>query len=206
MRQRVLLLHGLFMRRPVMWRLARRFRDAGFETHLFGYSAQRHGPDGVLTRLRDVIAGMGSDTHLLGHSLGGVMALECLRREPSLTNGRVVCLGSPIAGSAASRGLVAARLGFSLGRSRNLLSVGVAQLPRGIEIGMIAGTHAVGIGRALSRLGDAHDGTVGLHETRLPGLADHITLPVNHTALLWSPDAAAAAVRFIRFGRFQADT
>ena len=39
MSERVILLHGLFMRRPVLLSLARRLREAGFDTELFGYSA-----------------------------------------------------------------------------------------------------------------------------------------------------------------------
>jgi len=202
MSNRVILLHGLFMRRPVLLSLARRLRSEGFDTELFGYSAQRHGPEGVLKRLHERMQVLGAGTHLVGHSLGGVMALECLNREPSLRGGRVVCLGSPIAGSAASRGLARARFGFTLGRSRELLHGGVGELPSGVEVGMIAGSHAVGIGRVFSPLGEAHDGTVGLEETRLPGLTDHLTIPVNHTALLWSSGAAAATARFLRNGRF----
>jgi len=202
MSERVILLHGLFMRRPVLLRLARRLREEGFETELFGYSAQRHGPDGVLSRLRKRMQELGAGTHLVGHSLGGVMALECLKRDPSLRGGRVVCLGSPIAGSAASRGLARARFGFTLGRSRNLLHEGVGELPPGVEVGMIAGSHAFGIGRVFSTLGESHDGTVGMEETRLPGLADHLVIPVNHTALLWSSGTAAATARFLKHGRF----
>ncbi|MEZ5483889.1 MAG: alpha/beta hydrolase [Lysobacteraceae bacterium] len=202
MSERVILLHGLFMRRPVMLSLARRLREEGFETELFGYSAQRHGPDGVLKRLRERMQALGAGTHLVGHSLGGVMALECLKRDPSLRGGRVVCLGSPIAGSAASRGLARARFGFTLGRSRGLLHEGVGELPPGVEVGMIAGSHAFGIGRVFSPLGESHDGTVGMAETRLPGLADHLVIPVNHTALLWSSGTASATARFLREGRF----
>lgn len=202
MSSRVILLHGLFMPRLVLLPLARRLRVEGFDTELFGYSAQRHGSDGVLKRLRERMLALGAGTHLVGHSLGGVMALECLNREPSLRGGRVVCLGSPIAGSAASRGLTRAHLGFMLGRSGHLLCDGVAELPAGVEVGMIAGSHAVGVGRLFSPLGEAHDGTVSLAETRLPGLADHLTIPVNHTALLWSSAAAAATAQFLRQGCF----
>ena len=36
---------------------------------------------------------------LVGHSLGGLVALEALRRQPDLPVSRVVCLGSPLRGS-----------------------------------------------------------------------------------------------------------
>ena len=52
----------------------------------------------LIARLRD-----SEPLALLGHSLGGLIALEALNREPDLPVTRVVCLGSPLRGSHAAR-------------------------------------------------------------------------------------------------------
>jgi hypothetical protein len=44
---------------------------------------------------------------------------------------------------------------------------------------------------------------VMVSETRLPGLADHIVLPVSHSAMLVDHTVARETVHFLRHGRFQ---
>ena len=41
---------------------------------------------------------------------------------------------------------------------------------------MIAGSMGFGVGRLLANLDDAHDGTVLVEETRLPGAKDHLVV------------------------------
>ena len=202
----VLVLHGLWMRRPVLWPLARRLRAAGFAPRLFPYATLWRSAEAALLRLVDEVRGLGPGTvHLVGHSLGGVTAVAALQAALDLPPGRVVCLGSPLAGSAAARGMHEHHLGFLVGRSRGFLERGVS-LPEGREVGMIAGTLGVGGGRWVADLGAQNDGSVGLHETQVPGLADHLSLPVSHTGLIFSAAAAQAAVQFLRSGKFSADT
>jgi pimeloyl-ACP methyl ester carboxylesterase len=197
----VLLLHGLWMRRPAMWVMARRLREAGFAPRLFPYSTILFDPIAALPRLTAVLQAQQSGTvHLVGHSLGGVLALALHAREPDLPAGRIVCLGSPIAGSLAARRLGELRLPLA-GRSRALLEQGVP-LPAGREVGMIAGTRESGGGKWVARFPGPNDGSVGVEETRSPGLADHVTLPVSHTGLIFSPAAASATAQFLRSGRF----
>ena len=55
----------------------------------------------------------------------------------------------------------------------------------------------------LGGVGGAGDGTVALRETHMPGLADHITLPVTHTGMLYSREVARQAAYFLRTGGFE---
>ena len=52
-------------------------------------------------------------------------------------------------------------------------------------------------------LGGPSDGTIAVSETRLPGLADHLVLPVTHTGMLFSGEVAAATSTFLQTGRFR---
>ena len=106
---------------------------------------------------------------------------------------RVVCLGSPLCGSAAAHGLArptGARR--TLGRSAGLLQQRLSGRGAGRrQVGMVAGQHAARAGRAISRrFEDENDGTVAVAETRLPGLADHVVIPASHSGLLFSAEAA----------------
>ena len=71
------------------------------------------------------------------------------------------------------------------------------------EVGVVAGTVPVGLGRFVTRFDEPNDGTVALSETRIPGAADHIEVPVNHTALVTSSLVAGQVDAFLRHGRFE---
>ena len=139
--------------------------------------------------------------HVVAHSLGGLIALETLRAYQDLPKGRVVCMGVPLAGSVAARGLAAKHLGSLIGKSGPLLRAGVAQVPNR-EVGMIAGSRSLGLGRWFGDFDGINDGTVAVWETRLPGLTDHRVLPVSHSGMVFSPRVADLAVSFLRHGHF----
>jgi len=200
----VILLHGLWMRRPAMWLLARRLHAAGFEPRLFPYGSLRDTPEETLRRLATWVREAGSATvHLVGHSLGGMTALALLCREADLPPGRVVCLGSPLRGSRAARRIEQLRVPWLVGNSLPLLLQGVA-IPAGRQVGMIAGTRGMGGGRWVTRFEGPSDGSVAVEETRVDGLADHHCLPVSHSGLMLSAAVAHAVAEFLRSGRFPA--
>ena len=143
--------------------------------------------------------------HVLAHSLGGLVTLSALEFEPDLPVSRVVCLGSPLRGSAAAQTL--AEQAWSkpyLGRSARLLRSGCQPWRGRADVGVVAGSTPLGLGRYFGRFDGDNDGTVSVDETRLPGLADHAVIPTSHTGLLFSPDAVQLAVGFFRDGRFPA--
>ena len=71
------------------------------------------------------------------------------------------------------------------------------------ELGIVAGSVPLGMGRLLGSLALPHDGTVAVEETQLPGATDHIVLPVTHFSMLWSRAVADQVVAFLRRGRFE---
>ncbi|WP_460830277.1 alpha/beta fold hydrolase [Lysobacter humi (ex Lee et al. 2017)] len=202
MTRRVILLHGLWMRPASLALLGRRLADAGFEPVGLGYSTVRGGPARAVPDLIE-LAGQGP-CHVVGHSLGGLVALTALEQRPALPVERVVCLGSPLCGSAAAAGI--ARLpvvGRALGRSRDLLREGCRPWTGAARVGMVAGSRPLGLGQFLGRLDGVSDGTVAVAETRLAGLADHVVLRASHTGLAFSPQVARQVVAFLREGRFE---
>jgi pimeloyl-ACP methyl ester carboxylesterase len=203
----VLLIHGLWMRSLALMPLARRLRAAGFDARRFDYPTIRGGPEPAIKRLCEQISTHAPDgCDLVAHSLGGLVALQALADAPDTSVHRLVCLGSPLRGSAAAVRLAGWPVaGPLLGMSRQLLCAGLPDWAGTTEVGMIAGCLPVGMGRVLGRLPLPHDGTVCVEETRLPGLADHIALRTTHTGMLFSPQVALQVAAFLRNGRFDHD-
>ena len=199
----VILLHGLWMRGFTLAALRRRLADAGYAVEPFDYASVFRDPQVSIERLsarvRSVTDGR---VHLVGHSLGGLLALQALQHEPGLIGGHVVCLGVPLRGSAVARGV--ARLpggSFLLGRNLDMLRNGIARWEGRQAVGAIAGRLPIGFGVALGALASPHDGTVSVAETELPGLADHVVVPATHTGLLFSQQAAEQTIAFLRGAR-----
>ncbi len=121
--------------------------------------------------------------------------------------GRLVLLGTPLAGSQVARRLAALPVGrLLLGRSGPMLGAGLKGIPGDAwedrDCGMIAGTLALGMGRLTGALGGPSDGTVCAGETASGRLVDRLELPVTHTGLLFSTEVARQAVIFLSNGQF----
>lgn len=202
MTRRVVLLHGLWLPGASMRWHAARLAEAGFAPEVFSYPTIGGGPTAALPRLIDTLAR--DETHVLAHSLGGLVALTALQQAPDLPVRRVACLGSPLCGSAAATGLAGRRLtAATLGRSAGLLQRGCGRWDGAAQIGVVAGNRPLGLGRYFGHIHGPSDGTVAVAETRLPGLADHVVIPASHTGLLFSAEAARQAAAFFQAGQFQ---
>lgn len=201
---RVLLVHGLWMHSVSMHWLATRLRRQGFEADLFGYYSLLQGTDSVVARLADRLAQQ-PGTHVLAHSLGGLLSLRAAEQAGAGSMGRIVCLGSPLAGSQAAASIASKIPGGAalVGQNRSLLAAGIGRIPAGLQVGVIAGCVPRGLGGMVARLAGEHDGTVAIRETRVPGLADHAVVRASHSGLLFSDAAVLRATTFLREGRFE---
>lgn len=202
----IILVHGLFLRSWSVALLKRRLKANGFNVRSFNYTTVKRDPLQSADALADFCRlGNHSEQHLAGHSLGGLLILEMLRRtrEIPLQASRVVMLGSPIAGSTVARRVAESAAGRALLReSRPSLVDGVSAIPADQECGMIAGTRSRGVGRMTGALKGPNDGTVAVMETESDQLSDHLELPVTHTGMLISAEVARQLAYFVREGRF----
>jgi pimeloyl-ACP methyl ester carboxylesterase len=205
MRETVMLLHGLWLNRLAMQFLAHKLEGEGFTAHTFGYPSMDEGlAENAASLARAIAALPQSDgrIHLLGHSLGGLVILRYLQDATDARLGRTVLLGSPVAGSQAGARVAAHDLGRPLlGQSAALWETPQTWTLRG-EVGMVAGSDQFGLAHLFVSLPGDNDGVVTIEETRVPGLADHIVLPVSHSGMLFSGDVAAQAANFLRHGKF----
>ncbi|MBV9346233.1 MAG: alpha/beta hydrolase [Gammaproteobacteria bacterium] len=203
----VVYLHGLWMPGEESLLLRRRLREEfALELHPFRYAPSFSDLPGAIERLRAFIAGLApAELHLVGHSLGGLVIYRFLERYPAQPPGRVVFLGTPANGSRAAQ--VATRfapVAHFMGESvmQELLAPAPRHWGHARELGIIAGTEPLGVGQLLAQFTEANDGTVAVSETRLTGATDHLTLPVSHMGMLFSPRVAHATGAFLAHGRF----
>lgn len=210
MTEHVILLHGLWMRGFALLMLHRRLIEAGYRVHRFDYMSVAATQERILGRLQERMRELEPEAtavHLVGHSLGGLLALRACENAEMLPPGRIVCLGSPLLGSAAARAFSdkGGRGGEALlGHNRALLEHGFERWAGPRDVGVIAGRMSVGLGMMLGSLEGENDGTVSVAETRLPGLADHCVVEANHTGLLFSVAVAERTGQFLRAGSFGA--
>src|SRR5690606_13333522 len=122
-----------------------------------------------------------------------------------LPDGRAVLLGTPLQGSRAAQGV--SRLPFGkviLGAAvqEECIDYTQREWTGSREVGIIAGSMGLGLGRLFANLNTDHDGTVLVEETKLPGAKDHIVLHTTHTGMLFSAEVAEQTAHFLKHGRF----
>ena len=204
-RPTIVVVHGLWMTGAVLALQRAQLARRGYRALAFSYPSLRLPLDEIAARLARFVVALGaSRVHLVGHSLGGLVVLNMLALHPHVPAGRIVLLGSPVKGASAASHLAHSAIGRAV--------VGRAMLDwqpeRGVavaaqwDVGMIAGTVRLGLGRFLVPLPAPNDGMVRLDETRMPGLRDHLTMPLSHSGMIFSSRAANQICHFLEHGSF----
>lgn len=202
----VIFVHGLWMTGLELYLLRRRVARDGYNTYRFRYFSLTHTMDEHVVRLHQFIQQHPATTlHLVGHSLGGLLILQLLQQYDDIPHGRVVLVGAPVRGSQVARVMKKQSVTRPLlGKSGTdiLAEQHEPQWTGNREVGVIAGTTSIGVGRLFTRLPKPHDGTVAVAETRLDGATDTLHLPATHTSLVYSSRVADAVRRFLSGGHF----
>jgi len=210
----VICIHGIWSHSVAMTMIKRRLeKEYGMNVLSFNYPSVRGTLDENAAALAHFIHEQELDaTHIVGHSLGGVIALRMLANDTEAVPGRVVCIGSPLTGSRAADFLSTQDwaepfLGHSItaGVIHEAANEWASHVCHHREVGVIAGTVPVGIGRLLTRFDGDNDGSVAVSETQLEGAKDHICMRVSHKGLLVSSDVIDQIAAFFKRGEFLRD-
>jgi Alpha/beta hydrolase family len=208
MKSAVVFAHGLWLTGAESLLMRRRLTAAyGFECHSFSYRTVGRAMHDVLAQLEQFVERIDADrVHFVGHSLGGLVLYRYFETVRTAPPGRVVFLGVPT-----MRSLTAETVGRLPMLSSLIGRLVTDELvcpcdPREWrcphELGVIAGTRPMGLGRFFARFDEDCDGTVAVSETKLPGHTAHVTLPVSHMGMLASREVATQAGEFLANGRF----
>lgn len=191
----MVLLHGLALWPGFMAPMARRLRRRGWSVRIVGYDSRRQDLAASVAQVRGRLD-PGQALHLVGHSLGGLIAAALLRDPRGLQIGRVVQIGSPNLGSRrAARAQAILPLRRFYGPVLADLHCHRNAPDPNDGIGAIAGAIRPDL------WGSRGDGTVG-RTSALAGAGHHVTVRVMHTLLPLSAEVASHAAGFLADGRF----
>jgi pimeloyl-ACP methyl ester carboxylesterase len=202
----VVLVHGLWMTGFEFVVLRNRLVHAGFRVEIFPYSSMHGDVAEIGAQLRSRIDADATErVHLVGHSLGGAFVYRALMNSGEPLTGNAVLLGAPLNGSRAAAGVMrwpwlAPVLGSHV--TSELASPCGRCWDGRAALGAIAGSRSLGTGRLFARFDEDNDGTVGISETVIPGLTDHVVLPHSHIGMLYARDVVDQIAAFLRHGRF----
>ena len=193
-RELVVLVHGMGRSPLSMWLLEQRLEHDGYRVVSFGYRSTRGNVaqlGAALGRRAALRTGDASRVHFIGHSLGTVIIRSMLVDARPERLGRVVMLAPPNQGSAAAdrwaRWVAWAMPHIRELSTRPQSTARMLALPRGVEVGIIAG---------------ARDRKVRVAETYLAGASDHRVVDGFHSWLMNRTDVHRLIVHFLRAGRF----
>jgi len=207
----VVLLHGLARSHRAMRPMAHYLARQGYRIHNVGYPSTRRPIGAVASAIKDqLLAHLPPESlcHCVTHSLGGILVRQLAHDNQGPALGRIVMLAPPNRGSE-----VVDQLGNSYlfrwvnGPAGQELGTDAASTPNqlgpiGFNCGVIAGTRCRDplCGRYPPK---PSDGKVSVASTYVAGMADHLCLPVGHTAIMRSRRVQAQTAYFLANGRFQ---
>jgi pimeloyl-ACP methyl ester carboxylesterase len=207
----IIIVHGLWMTGLELGVLQHRLRaDHGFEPSIFSYSSISGTMAEHVASLRTLVQSHKAERlHFVGHSLGGIVILKMLEEHSDIPLGRVVCLAPPMQGSCAVDGIARwpfARAALGAAICDEVLSAKKRQWDGRRDIGIIAGSLSIGIGRLFAHFHEPSDGTLLVSETKLEGAKDHIVMPVSHTGIVFSVEVTAQIAKFLKEGEFEKES
>jgi pimeloyl-ACP methyl ester carboxylesterase len=208
-RESVFLLHGLGRTARSMRKLERELEQRGYEVHNLDLPARRESIESLADRVAEAVrqsAVPGGRISFVTHSLGGLVIRTYLSRQPAVNLGRVVMLAPPNRGSELAdllnampilRG-IAGPTRRALGTHSSLPRLGRADF----ELGVIAGTRSF---NPLSwfLIPGPDDGVVSVASTKLPDMADFITVRRSHSFIMNAPEVIAQTSWFLETGAFR---
>lgn len=212
-KERAIILHGIGMNRLRMTYLHFALHQAGFDVLNIGYPSLKMSIEECATNVAAQVAKRDDPTlqktHIVGHSMGCLVALEIMQHKLIRNISRALFIAPPYRGSEVADRLAQTYLyrrffgpaGQQLTTAHHRQNI--YKISSGIEIGVIAGTRAYEYPLFLSimKKTGVHDGLVSVESTRIPEAKDHITIRASHSFLLEA--STSQTVHFLRHGTFK---
>ena len=209
----VILVHGLLRSSDSMADLAIHLRQRGYTVVLVDYPSSTAPVEQLAAEhLAPAIAmsrSLGAQRiHIVGHSLGGILARQHLAEHSMPDLGHVIMLGSPNQGSEVVDAIGSWKL-FKLlhGPVGDQLGTGpdsaLNTLPAATwSCGVVAGHRSINWINSSTMLPGPDDGKVTVARASFEGVADSVVLPVSHPFLMRDRRTWYQIDHFLTHGRF----
>ena|ERR1700757_135773 len=211
-REGVVLLHGIGRTSRSMRKLERSLQQAGLATLNLTYASRKKPLEQLAEEIHPAISqfseAIHGPLHIVGHSMGGLLARVYVARYRPCRLGRVVMLGTPNGGSEIADLLQDTLLYRSYygpaGLQLTTLPDDTLALlpPVDYPVGIVAGTRALNPIAWRCNLPRPNDGCVSIESSKLAGMADHIAIRATHVGLSRHRDAIRQTITFLSEGRF----
>ncbi|MGK0518638.1 MAG: triacylglycerol lipase [Planctomycetota bacterium] len=205
----VFLQHGMWRTSMALDRIERTLRHQGYEVINTGYPSTSDYLAAHAKRLRDVVEtrfarGRVDEISFVGHSMGGVVIHEYLRRTDSRQPKACVYIATPQRGAILAdkrRNWFLFELAMGTKSARQLATVDpMHKLP--ILYGDRSGAIIGDIGAGNGDIPGHDDGTVGVSEARFDGISDTILVPYGHTSIVVRDEVLRQILHFLGRGAF----
>ena len=200
--KRILLIHGIFMNPLFLSYIGKNLKKNGYQVEFFSYPLfpkDKHIKYNFLKKINDYKPNV-----IVGHSLGGNITIHQINDISDCVE-KIICLGSPLAGSSIAQEISDSFLSFIISKSiKEMLDTRVSKIESNLPVGMIAGTdNRIGMRLIFKAFTGDSDGTVALDETKVLNLKDRKELRVGHTSMLFSKDVVNEILYFIENDKFK---
>ena len=205
----VFLQHGMWRTSMAMDRIERSLRHHGYEVINTGYPSTNDYLAGHAKRLRDVVEarfarGKVDEVSFVGHSMGGVVIHEYLRRPDARQPQACIYIATPQRGAILAdkrRHWFPYKIAMGTKASQQLATVDPIHrlpIPHGERSGAIVGD----IGEGNADIPGPDDGTVGVSEATVEGIAAAVRVPYGHTRICVMDRVIRQILHFLARGAF----
>jgi len=207
----VFLQHGMWRTSMALDRIERTLRHHGYEVINTGYPSNSDYLAAHAKRLRDVVEtrfarGKVDEVSFIGHSMGGVVIHEYLRRTDSQKPKACIYIATPqrgaiLAGKRRNWFLYEIVMGTKAARQLAMTDP-IHKLP--ILYGDRSGAIIGDVGEGNVDIPGHDDGTVGVSEATFDGVSDNILVPYGHTRIVVMDEVLRQILHFLGRGGFAA--
>lgn len=204
MSKAVVLAHGLFMKKEIMFYLKSSFEQRGYKVYNYNYNTIKF-TEKTLDDFSSFIGKIKEENvYFVGHSMGGLLMKAYIEKErPAFKDMCLVTLGSPHKGSSFGKMVEESAFGFVLGSApKSGITNGYLNWNNHCPMGCIVGTKNIGLNTLFDNTKNSSDGTVMTNEAFDDKADDVIHLDVNHTGMVYSRKVVDQAVCFFKTKMF----